>query len=105
MWPNNHSIIRDAKFFFQACRNTRVTEEIIQCLLEYFPTAASATDEHGSTPLHAACYNPNVSLGVIRLLIGAAPDSLRMADNVSGWMPLHLLCANNGIDEAAEWKC
>ena len=41
------------EFFRSACSNERVTEEIIQCLLEYFPDAASATDDiSGQMSLH-----------------------------------------------------
>ncbi len=94
--PNNDSIIKD--FFFWACRIKRVDEEIIHCLLEYFPTAASATNSIGQTPLHAACYRANVSLGVVKLLIDAAPDSVLRIDD-DGWMPLHYLCDNDKIGD------
>ena len=41
---DNHNLLSDYKFFHAACKNERVTEGIIQCLLEYFPDAASAID-------------------------------------------------------------
>eukprot|EP00984_Skeletonema_dohrnii_P005574 scaffold1968_cov89-Skeletonema_dohrnii-CCMP3373.AAC.1 len=94
---NNH--MSDYDFIFFACRNKRVTEGIIQCLLEYFPAAASAI-ENGWSPLHIACDNPNVTLNIIQLLIDAAPDSVRSVNNI-GVMPLHYLCRNEELDETA----
>ena len=68
--------------------------------LEYFPIAASARfDENGLTPLHIACFNKNVTPGIIRLLIDAAPDSIRRVTK-KGHMPLHILCRNSKVDEA-----
>ena len=79
--PDNYLHVNDYEFFHVACRNEAVTEDIIQCLLEYFPAAAAAADEDGCLPIHSACRNKNVSLGIIRLLIDAAPDSVRHEDN------------------------
>eukprot|EP00984_Skeletonema_dohrnii_P030063 scaffold21178_cov98-Skeletonema_dohrnii-CCMP3373.AAC.3 len=93
---NNHHV-SDYKFFFQACINNRVNEGIIQCLLEYFPAAASATDQDGSSPLHVALQNP---VDIIQLLIDAAPASVRSVTN-EGRMPLHHLCTNNKVDDVA----
>mmetsp|Transcript_21240 Transcript_21240/g.32424 ORF Transcript_21240/g.32424 Transcript_21240/m.32424 type:complete len:521 (+) Transcript_21240:62-1624(+) len=85
------------KFFHAACNNDRVNEEIIRYLLEYFPTAASATnDDNGCLPLHYACQNPNMTLNIIQLLIDAAPASVRCQDN-QGRMPLHCLCGSKAI--------
>ncbi len=89
----------DYKFFLAACTNKQVTEGIIRYLLEYFPDAASATDDDGESPLHRACSNPNVTPGIIKLLINAAPDSVRIVSNRL-WTPLHCLCANVELDEA-----
>ena len=85
------------KVFRAACRNERVTEGIIRCLLEYFPAAASANNG-GWTPLHCVCYNKNVRNGIVQLLIDAAPDSIRSVTNM-GNMPLHILCSNQYVDE------
>ena len=84
-------------FFLAACRNERVNEGIIQCLLEYFPGAASATSDDGWTPLHFVCNNKNATLNIIQLLIDAAPDSVRIVNN-KGNMPLHILCYNDKLD-------
>ncbi len=98
---NNH-VVSDFRFFLAACRNERVTEGIIQCLLEYFPVAAMATDEDdGWTPLHCACSNKNVTINIIRILIDAAPDSVRSVTN-RGSMPLHILCGNRKVDNEME---
>ena len=78
---NNHVVVSDFRFFLAACRNERVTEGIIQCLLEYFPVAANAIDDDGITPLHCACRNKNVTLGIIHLLLDASPDSVRSVTN------------------------
>ena len=84
-----------------ACLNERVTEAIVQCLLEYFPDAASDTGCEGlvAVPLHCACSNRSVTLNIIQLLIDAYPDAVRsLSDN--GRMPLHALCMNKKVDEA-----
>ena len=95
--PNNHNHVSDYKFFHLACINERATEEIIRCLLEYFPDAASTID-NGLSPLHLACYNHHVTGNIIRLLIDAAPASVRSVAN-AGEMPLHILCANKTVNE------
>ena len=92
--PNNHHV-DEHDFFHAACRNERVTEGIIRCLLEYFPDAVSAADEHGVLPLHCACFNKNVTLNIIQLLIDADPDSVRSVND--GWTPLHVACFNKYV--------
>ena len=99
----NHTLISDYAFFREACHNEKVTEGIIQYLLEYFPDAAIDSNEGKWTPLHVACNNPNVTLNIIRLLIHAAPDSVHSVNN-NGNMPLHYLCWNEQDDEAAAVK-
>eukprot|EP00986_Skeletonema_menzelii_P010992 scaffold5514_cov139-Skeletonema_menzelii.AAC.1 len=97
--PNNNHV-SDYKFFLSACINERVNEEIIRCLLEYFPDAVGFTNKSGCSPLHAACYNKSTTLNIIRLLIDAAPDSVRNVTN-NGIMPLHMFCNDAKVDEAA----
>eukprot|EP00984_Skeletonema_dohrnii_P023521 scaffold12609_cov132-Skeletonema_dohrnii-CCMP3373.AAC.6 len=93
---------RDYEFFLAACCNESVNEGIIQCLLEHFPAAISATDEKGQSPLHLACQcNKNVTLNIIQLLIDAAPDSVRSV-NSDGRMPLHHFCRYGNANEAVE---
>ena len=95
---NNHDYVDGYDFFLRACKNKRVTEEIIRYLLEYFPDAASATNEVGWSPLHYAFCNKNVTLNIIQVLIDAAPDSVRSVSK-KGFMPLHNLCCNSELDE------
>eukprot|EP00984_Skeletonema_dohrnii_P023523 scaffold12609_cov132-Skeletonema_dohrnii-CCMP3373.AAC.8 len=93
---------RDYEFFLAACCNERVNEGIIQCLLECFPAAISATDDIGQSPLHLACgYNKNVTLNIIQLLIDAAPAIVHSV-NSNGMMPLHHFCKYGNANEAVE---
>eukprot|EP00984_Skeletonema_dohrnii_P018808 scaffold8881_cov93-Skeletonema_dohrnii-CCMP3373.AAC.1 len=91
------------QFFFKACRNRRVTESIIRCLLEYFPAAASTINDNGLVPLHLACVNKNVTPNIVQLLVDAAPDSVGSV-HTQGGMPLHNLCGNKQLDDAAALK-
>ena len=91
--PNN-----DYKFVLQACRNERITEGIIRCLLEYFPNAVRAIGGEGRLPLHSICLNKNVTIGMVQLLIDAYPESVSH-ENHKGSMPLHLLCLNKYVEE------
>ena len=97
--PNNHNRLGNYGFFCEACRNERVTVGIIQCLLEYFPHAASSTDRDEWSPLHFACCNKNVTLNLVQLLVDAAPASVRSVNNYVN-MPLDLLCMNEKVNEA-----
>ena len=100
--PNQNRLSEYGDARYEVCDNEKVTEGIIQCLLEYFPDAATPTDD-GWTPLHTLCSNKNVTLDIIKLLVDAAPESVRSVDN-DGWMPggmpLHCLCENEEVDEA-----
>ena len=84
--------VNNYDFFLEACINERVNEGIIECLLEYFPAAASSNNYFGQTPLHYACSNENMTPNIIQLLIDAAPATVRSAD-ANGDTPLHSLCA------------
>jgi len=95
---NIYRQVSSYQFFLEACYNERVTERVIECLLEYFSAAAKATNKKGSSPLHLVCYNKNVKLNIVQLLIDAAPDALRSV-NSTGRMPLHCLCLNRKVDE------
>ena len=98
---DNHNLLSDYKFFHAACKNERVTEGIIQCLLEYFPDAASAIDEDdedGCLPLHTLCDNKNVTLNISQLITSAHPASVR-GEDMEGNLPLHAICHNEEVDE------
>jgi ankyrin repeat protein len=75
-----------------------LTEGILLILLEYFPYAASDTDEYGNMPLHTIIGNRYVTLGMVQLLIDSSPDSL-LHENRGGCTPLHCLCDNGRVDE------
>ncbi len=81
-------------FFYASavCVNRDVNENIIRLLLEKFPAAASKRGDDGEALLHHAIENPSVTPNIIKLLIDAAPDSVRSVDNDAGSMPLHSLC-------------
>ena len=93
----------NAFFFFAACDNERVTEEIIRLLIEYFPDAPSKIDTAGLMPLHYACCNNNMTANIIQLLIEAAPDSVRHAHK-DGELPIHFLCGclSDGLSDGNE---
>jgi ankyrin repeat protein len=99
--PKNPNIT-NYEFFHEACRNERVTEGILRLLLNYFPDAATLSNEEVKfTPLHNLCeHNKNVTLGMVKLLIDAFPDSLGRANN-DGHLPLHGLCLNENLNEEA----
>ena len=66
--PNdNRRGVGDYGFFHVACLNEGVTEGMIQCLLDYFPTAVNVTDVHGCLPLHNACFNKNVTPSIFAI--------------------------------------
>eukprot|EP00985_Skeletonema_marinoi_P006704 scaffold2911_cov73-Skeletonema_marinoi.AAC.5 len=98
---NNNPRVSDYDFFSRACQNKRVTEGIIQCLLEYFPDAARRGT--GWSPLYFACSNTNMTLNIVQLLIDAAPDSVGSVAR-DGRMPLHLYsqCSNKDETTALE---
>ena len=98
--PGNHYRLTNTILFHFTCNNEKVTEGIIQCLLEYFPDAASSVDGHGNFPLHYACGNKSATLGIIQLIVDKAPDSVRSADGGEDKTPLHYLCQNKHVDEA-----
>ena len=88
----NNSNLSCGWFFIQACCNERVTEGILQCLLEYFPDVIGTTLCRG-LPLHFACGNRRAAINIIKVLIDTDPTAVRCEDD-KGAMPLHKLCMN-----------
>ena len=90
---------------FSFCKSDSLLEEGLRKIIERHPNnisddegtvpnAASVNvDVYGCLPLHHACFNKNVTLGIIQLLIEAAPDTVRSVDN-NGCVPLHFICHN-----------
>jgi ankyrin repeat protein len=96
---NNDSQISDYQFFLAVCLNERVNEGMIRYLLEYFPDAAGATHENGSSPLHGACFNKRATLSIIQLII-----AVRSVTN-KGWTPLHVLCNDSDCLKPLHMLC
>ncbi len=95
---DDHDFV-DMGFFLMVCKNERLTEGILRCLIEYFPRAG-ATSVSGFTPLHwMLCFNKNATHGMVQLLIDAYPESIRRANN-NGGTPLHFLCINKDIADS-----
>ena len=113
--PNNNDPNISYEFFHEACLNKKVTEGILRYLLEYsyFPHAVRYADGYisdeteekvgGCTPLHSICFNKNVTLGMVQLIIDAYPDSIRHENNY-GCMPLHQLCRSKGLNDEVGLK-
>jgi len=64
----------------------RVSDEIIQVLIQKCPKAASIQDNLGRIPLHYACSN-KISTDTINKLIDICPESVCAPDKL-GWTPL-----------------
>ena len=99
MTANDSGHINDYKFFLHACSNEHVDEELIRCLIEFFPDATSAINVHGITPLHFACSNKSITPSIIQLLIKANPSSCQVADE-NGDLPLHYFCAARSMNDS-----
>eukprot|EP00984_Skeletonema_dohrnii_P008322 scaffold3042_cov127-Skeletonema_dohrnii-CCMP3373.AAC.25 len=80
------------------CRNEHVTCEIVQCVIEHVPGAASVVTTRGLTPLHFLCMNKSATLDIVRCVIEGCPDAL-LKQNEGGWTPLIYLCCNEALDE------
>jgi ankyrin repeat protein len=94
----NNQPLGDYSFIFKACQNKKLTEEIIDIILQYFPEAVKEADEWGTTPLHYVCYNESATPKMVRLLIQHHPASIRKR-NKSGASVLHSLSVANHLDD------
>lgn len=74
--------------------------QILDVLLEPFPTIGTMRNGDGSVPLHCACSAPESMLppGVIDRLIRASPASVSRL-NTSGQTPLHIHCERRNASE------
>ena len=104
--PGNQNRLSNYDFFDVVFYNIRVTEGIIQLLLEYFPGAISDFtnfEDDELSPLYyacgEACNKRNATLSFIKLIVDADPVSVRCV-NFDGRTPLHQLCGNEQVDEA-----
>eukprot|EP00985_Skeletonema_marinoi_P012679 scaffold6164_cov66-Skeletonema_marinoi.AAC.10 len=80
------------------CANDCVTYEMVQCVIEHVPGAASVVTTGGLRPLHVVCMNKNVTLDIVRCVIDSYPGALRTQDEI-GMTPLFSLCCNRRVDE------
>mmetsp|Transcript_17423 Transcript_17423/g.29528 ORF Transcript_17423/g.29528 Transcript_17423/m.29528 type:complete len:558 (+) Transcript_17423:261-1934(+) len=80
------------------CKNEHVTYEMVQCVIEHVPGAASVKTTGGFTPLHFLCMNKNVTQEIVRCVIGGNSDAL-LAQDEFGMTPLFSLCHNRAVDE------
>lgn len=81
-----------------ACTNKSMTPGIVALLLEQWPQSFAQQDNCGGIPLHTLCYtndglDESVSMEILKLLIAAAPSSVRHADS-DGDLPIHIAADN-----------
>jgi len=54
--------------------------DIFQFLVEAAPSSLQMTDRHDRVPLHVACFNGNMNLKIVQILIHAWPEATRSRD-------------------------
>lgn len=64
--------------------------QVIQALVEHYPTSTRSREYYGMTPLHVACQS-GVTLDVVQLLVEQCPEAVKTPD-LLGLLPLHLAC-------------
>lgn len=74
-----------------ACRSRDYSSVIARCL-ELFPSLTKETNDYGDTPLHIAIMCTEDEMGIIRLLIDTADQSVLVQKNIAGYCPLRLAC-------------
>ena len=76
-----------------ACASRFLTLEMIQFLVEIFPTALQHKTVYNDVlPLHFACENSSISLEVIQFLVEKYPRALEEKGGVQDELPLHFAC-------------
>ena len=99
---------REGNLFFRYSSLTRVERLRVKSLLDtqwmYYALVMTKNiklfttrDEVGQVTFHRALCSDNVSLGSIKLLLDAHPDSLFIADN-DGTLPFHVACGFSSSD-------
>ena len=56
------------------CRNSHLTTELLQVLLDEYSEAAVVADPYGSLPLHTVCCNQSVSVALLQALLARCPE-------------------------------
>jgi len=78
--------------FHEACRNQKVTLEIVQLLYNIFPEALRLRNNYGYLPIHRLCFNTDLddttSIKILRFMLEIDPTLVReeMGD---GSLPIH----------------
>ncbi len=70
----------------------------LNLLIEKYPEAVRCPDNDGNLPIHLACTSKSPEF--CQVLIDASLDSVHIV-NKKGLMPLHYLCCNRTMEEAA----
>eukprot|EP00984_Skeletonema_dohrnii_P009404 scaffold3604_cov83-Skeletonema_dohrnii-CCMP3373.AAC.7 len=83
---------------FDVCHNEQVTHEVVQCVIEHVPGAASAVTTGGLRPLHVVCSNKNVTRDIFRCVYEGNSDAM-LAQDERGELPLDYLYCNRRVDD------
>ena len=76
------------KALIDFCEGEDLSVSLLREKLEAGPAAKTDT-----TLLHIVCYNPRVTLGVVRYLVEIYPEAVRVQTEHC-WLPLHRACNN-----------
>lgn len=95
----------DGKLFFRTVQMEGGNPDVkafLEVQWSYFvrfllSSTLTVRDSDGQVPLHRALYDNHASLGSIKLLLEANPDSLFIADN-NDTLPLHVACGRGSAD-------
>ena len=83
-------------YFHKACRNKKVTLEIVQLLYNTLPGALQLRDGAGWLPIHRLCCNKDLddtdSLDILRFMLSIDPTLLSEVDD-RGYLPIHYAVA------------
>ena len=80
------------------CKSNNLSLDALQ---EIINTLGPRISSQNQLCFHEACYkNKNVTLEIVQLLHNTLPGALRLRDD-NGWLPIHFLCCNDDLDEAA----
>eukprot|EP00984_Skeletonema_dohrnii_P029622 scaffold20381_cov75-Skeletonema_dohrnii-CCMP3373.AAC.1 len=76
-----------------ASRNSNMTPNIVQLLIDAAPESVHSEGQDGYTPLHLLCMHVELdetaALGILKLLLEKQPETIRHADN-DGDLPIHI---------------
>lgn len=76
---NVHGLVWKRLPLHEACKKM-APSNVIEALLQAFPTSPGHFDNLKMLPIHYACSMPGTSLDTIAMLVSAAPNSARISD-------------------------